>query len=468
MAFPLNKKITMWILSSVIFMEMLDSTIINTAIPEIAKTFQTQPINLKLAITSYLISLAIFIPISGWAADKYGTKKIFTLSILIFTISSVFCGLSNSLYEIAFFRALQGFGGALMTPVARLIMVRVFPVNELVIATMYIFLPARIGTILGPLIGGVISSYTTWRWIFFINIPIGIICLFFASKYIENEVINSNSKLDYKGFILIGTSLSCLALFLEFIGEKIIPNNILYFIFGVGIISLILFILHSLKIKDKSILNLQLFKLRTFRVGTLSNVIAFISTGGIPLLLPLLFQLQFKLSPLVSGLLIAPMAVGAMFMRGIAPKFINKFGFKKVITYTPIGIFVSLIMLSYININSSYLYIIISCFLLGFFSISLMSSNGTLIYVDVPKINSSNATSLDSTIRQFSSGISIAFSTLLLTYFLNFTNNHIYSDNAINAFRYTFITLAGIILIEFFISSGLAKNDGEKASKGLS
>ena len=244
-----------------------------------------------------------------------------------------------------------------MTPVARLIMVRVFPVNELVIATMYIFLPARIGTILGPLIGGVISSYTTWRWIFFINIPIGIICLFFASKYIENEVINSNSKLDYKGFILIGTSLSCLALFLEFIGEKIIPNNILYFIFGVGIISLILFILHSLKIKDKSILNLQLFKLRTFRVGTLSNVIAFISTGGIPLLLPLLFQLQFKLSPLVSGLLIAPMAVGAMFMRGIAPKFINKFGFKKVITYTPIGIFVSLIMLSYININSSYLYI---------------------------------------------------------------------------------------------------------------
>jgi MFS family permease len=155
-------------------------------------------------------------------------------------------------------------------------------------------------------------------------------------------------------------------------------------------------------------------------------------------------------------------------MRGIAPKFIKKFGFKKVITYTPIGIFVSLIMLSYININSSYLYIIISCFLLGFFSISLMSSNGTLIYVDVPKMNSSNATSLDSTIRQFSSGISIAFSTLLLTYFLNFTNNHIYSDNAINAFRYTFITLAGIILIEFFISSGLAKNDGEKASKGLS
>ncbi|WP_397599803.1 MFS transporter [Silvanigrella sp.] len=370
--------------------------------------------------------------------------------------------------KLLFFRALQGFGGGLITPVARLIMVRVFPVNELVIATMYIFLPARIGTILGPLIGGIISSYTTWRWIFFINIPIGIICLFFASKHIKNEVINSNSKLDMKAFILIGTSLSCLALFLEFIGEKIIPNTLLYFILGVGIISLILFILRSLKLKDKSILNLQLFKLRTFRIGTLSNVIAFISTGGIPLLLPLLFQIQFKLSPLVSGLLIAPMAVGAMFMRGIAPKFIKKYGFKKVITYTPIGIFLSLIMLSYININSSYLYIITSCFFLGFFSISLMSSNGTLIYVDIPKMNSSNATSLDSTIRQFSSGISIAFSTLLLTYFLKLTDNHIYSDNAINAFRYTFIALAGIILIEFFISSGLAKNDGEKASKGLS
>jgi MFS family permease len=127
--------------------------------------------------------------------------------------------------KLLFFRALQGFGGGLITPVARLIMVRVFPVNELVIATMYIFLPARIGTILGPLIGGIISSYTTWRWIFFINIPIGIICLFFASKHIKNEVINSNSKLDMKAFILIGTSLSCLALFLEFIGEKIIPKT---------------------------------------------------------------------------------------------------------------------------------------------------------------------------------------------------------------------------------------------------
>lgn len=458
----------MWILSSVLFMEMMDSTIINTAIPEIAKSFQTYPINLKLAVTSYLISLAIFIPISGWAADNYGTKTVFSAAIIIFTISSIFCGFSNSLIELSIFRAIQGFGGAMMTPVVRLIMVRVFPPSELVKATMYIFLPALLGPVLGPLIGGLITTYTSWRWIFFINIPIGILALLFTKKYIENEIAEQKIKADVIGFILIGTSLSCFAVAIESFGESIISIFILKVIFSIGLITFVMFTYHAIQYKEKSILNLQLFKFRTFRIGVIRNIIAYISTGGVAFLLPLMFQLLFGMTPIQSGLLISPMAIGAMIMRGISSKFIKKYGFKKVIFVAPIGICLSLLLISFISKDSSFYYICTSCFFLGFFNILLMSSNGPMIYVDIPKNKSANATSLDITMRQFSAGLSIGLVSYLLITFLKHLKVNIVSEEGIKAFHYTFYILAGIILLQIIASFGLKKNDGETASRGAS
>ncbi|APJ02934.1 DHA2 family efflux MFS transporter permease subunit [Silvanigrella aquatica] len=463
---PMNKRIIIGILASVLFMEMMDSTIINTAIPEIAKSFQTNPVNLRFAVTSYLLSLAIFIPISGWAADTYGTKTVFSNAIIVFTISSIFCGFSNSLWEMAIFRALQGFGGAMMTPVARLIMVRVFPPHELVRATMNIFIPALLGPVMGPLVGGLITSYSNWRWIFFINIPIGIAALLLTYKYIENEVAENKTDADIIGFLLIGTSLSCFAIAMESVGETIIPAALLKIILSVGIIAFIMFIIHAIQYKDRSILNLQLFKYRTFRFGVIGNVIAYISTGGVAFLLPLLFQLQFGLSPAMSGLLIAPMAVGAIIMRGISPKLIKKYGFKRVISIAPLGICFSLLAISFINKESSYLYICLSCGFLGFFTILLMSSNGPMIYVDIPKAKSANATSLDITIRQFSAGLSIGFVSYLIIVFLNNLNTTIYSIDGIKAFHYTFFILSMIILIQILVSFGLKKQDGEAAAKG--
>jgi EmrB/QacA subfamily drug resistance transporter len=462
----LNKKVIMWIISTSLFMEMMDSTIINTAIPEIAKSFQTNPVNLKFAITSYLLSLAVFIPISGWAADRYGTKTVFSTAISIFTIGSIFCGFSNSLIELSLFRALQGFGGAMMTPVARLILVRVFPPKELVKATMYVFLPALIGPVAGPLVGGAITTYTTWRWVFFINIPIGIIALILAIKYIQNEVAENKTKLDVLGFLLIGTSLSCFAVAMESVGESIISLQNLKIISAIAITTFLLFIIHAIHSKEKSILNLQLFKFRTYRIGVIGNTIAYISTGGVAFLLPLLFQLQFGMSPLKSGLLIAPMALGALTMRAISSKFIKIYGFKKVIFTAPFGIFSSLILIAFISQNSSYFYICSACALLGFFNILLMSSNGPMIYADIPKIQSANATSMDITIRQFSASLSVSLGSFLLLFFLEMLNTTVYSTNGINAFKYTFLIFAGIILLQIIVSFGLKKDDGLEASRG--
>ena len=466
MNIPSNKKVIMWILSTVIFIEMLDSTIINTAIPTMAISFQTNPINLKIAITSYLISLAIFIPISGWAANKYGIRTVFLSAIALFTISSVFCGLSNSIYEIAVFRGFQGLGGAMMTPVARLIMVTIFPIKNLVKISMYIFLPARVGTILGPFIGGILTTYSSWRWIFFINVPIGIIAFLISFKYIKNIDTHYKTKLDIIGFALSAVSLSCIALSMEFIGENYIPKNIYNTLLFTGIITFIYFIIHSIIAKEKAVLNFQLFKFETFKIGILSNMVANMSVGGVALLLPLLFQLQFKMSPLKSSLFLLPMAIGALFMRSISPKFVKKFGFKKVIFYSPVGIFISLILLSFVSIDSSYIYICFSCFCIGSFTILLMSSNGVILYVDIPNKNHSNATSLDVTSRQFASTLSIGISTFLLIKFLNILNTDIYSENGIKAFQYTFLILASIITIVMLLSLNLKKNDGEEAAQG--
>ncbi|BBH52139.1 DHA2 family efflux MFS transporter permease subunit [Fluviispira sanaruensis] len=463
----MNKRVIIWILAGIMFIEMLDTTIINTAIPDIARSLNANPVSLKFAVTSYLLSLAMFIPISGWAADRFGTKPVLSSAIVIFTLSSILCGLATSLIELSIFRFLQGFGGALMTPVARLIMVRIFPPSELVRATMLIFFPALLGPIAGPLLGGVITTYTSWRIIFFINIPMGILTYFLVQKYIPNEVAENKKNLDLKGFFLSGISLASLTVALETVGENLLSNKLHTFVATIGSFTFLLFIYHAIKMKEKSILNLTLFKIKTFRTGVIGNSITYISTGGVSFLLPLLFQLQFGMTPMISGLLVAPMAVGALIMRGISPRILKIFGFKRVLSLAPFGICFALILISFINQNSSFIYIVFSTAILGFFNILAFSSNGPMIYVDVPKNISATATSLDVTIRQFSNSISIGFSSFILISFLNYYAFPIHNPKAIEAFRTTFFILALCILPVSILSLTLKKSDGEHATKNI-
>jgi len=462
-----RKKIIIWIISGALFMEMIDSSIINTAIPEIAKSLQTAPITLRFAVTSYLLSLAVFIPSSGYMADRFGTKNIFALAIVIFTLSSILCGVSTNITELTVFRAIQGFGGALMTPVARLIMVRSFPPRELVRVTSYVVTPALIGPVIGPLLGGVITQYLSWHWIFFVNVPVGMIALYAVQKFVLNEKFERDYGFDYVGFVLLGAALSCLALSFEFIGEEGIPTNVHFFVGIVGVTSLVLFALYAFFKKEKAVLNFGLFKVRTFRSGVLGNFVSVTAHTGVAFILPLLFQLQFGMTPSRSGLFVAPIAAGGFCMRMFSVRVAKQFGFKKILAVGPFLGCLSFVMLSFISHTSSYFYIVLSGFLLGVAGVLIFSANGPLTYADVPRKLSSNATSIDITVRQFSVSLAIGVAAFLIIVFLHlFHFSHISDVGATRVFRFTFLTLAALCLLQSLVSLGLYKEDGFEASQG--
>ena len=444
-----NNMPAVWLVAVVFFMELLDTTIINTSIPNIAISFSVEPITIKTAITSYLIALAIFIPISGWLADKFGIKTIFSLAILIFTISSLLCGLSHSIYELSLFRALQGFGGAMMAPVGRLIIIRSFGPSDLVKVMSYVSIPALFGPVMGPLLGGFISTYYSWHWIFFINIPIGMICFILAQKFIVNDKVQKNPPLDIKGFILTAVAFSFLSFGFENLSENLISKFIIYILLFIGLVSLILYFMHF-KHTQNPLLDFKLFKINPFLIANIQIFLTIISMGGMSFLLPILFQSQFGLTPLQSGLMTFPIAVGSLSVRFFVPKIIKYFDYKKTLIIN--SVLCSISLLSFTLINSiNHVLIIIIGFIFGCLYILQISTVIPLGYIEIKNEQKSKATSLQATMQQLSMSFGICLCALILNILLSNFNSTLgnLSDtkNVVLIFHYCFIIMSAINLL---------------------
>src|SRR6204780_194780 len=331
------------IVGCALFMEMLDSTVISTALPAMAKSLGEDPIKLNLAITSYLLSLAVFIPISGWMADRFGARTIFRSAILLFTIGSVLCGFSHTLPQLVASRILQGFGGAMMVPVGRLIVLRTVKKSDLVTAMSYLTVPAVLGPVVGPPVGGFIVTYYSWRWIFFINVPIGMIGITLVMWYIPNIKEDVTFPLDFRGFLLTGLGLAGLVMGFESIGRNVIPASIIMCVMAAGGICMALYILHSRRI-SYPIIDLGLLKVPTFFAATVGGGLFRMGIGALPFLLAMLLQVVFGLSPFASGMLTFTSAAGALFMKATATPIIRRFGFRTVLISN--GVLSSFIMMS--------------------------------------------------------------------------------------------------------------------------
>ena len=319
------------IVAVALFMETMDSTVIATSLPAIAADLHEDPIALKLALTSYLLSLAVFIPLSGWMADRFGARTVFRAAIVVFTLGSAACGFAQGLPDFVLFRIIQGMGGAMMVPVGRLVILRTVPKAELISALAWLTMPALMGPVIGPPLGGFITTFISWRWIFWINIPVGLIGVVLATRYIANIREEGLPPLDVKGFILSGIGLAGLAFGFTTIGQGLFPPAVVLGAAGRRASSAV-----------GSMSATRAWRKRRCSISTCSRSIpsspaswaAFsirIGVGAMPFLLPLFFQLGFGLTALQSGLLTFASAVGAIAMKTTAAPILRRFGFKRVL-----------------------------------------------------------------------------------------------------------------------------------------
>ena len=407
------------IVAVALFMENMDSTVIATSLPAIAQALGTNPLALKLAVTSYLLALAIFIPASGWIADRFGARNVFRSAIVIFVLGSIGCALSRSLPEFVLARILQGAGGAMMTPVGRLILVRIIDKRVLLNAMALVTIPALIGPIFGPPLGGFITTYFSWHWIFIINVPIGVLGIAMVTFFIPVIAAERPPAFDFIGFVLSGLGIGGLAFGFSVLGLALLPPRWIAALIGVGAVAAVAYVLHARR-TPTPILDLGLFKVATFRASIFGGFIFRLGIGALPFLLPLLLQIGFKLTPFESGLITFTAAVGAIFMKAAVATILKHFGYRPVLVYNSLISAAFLAACAMFQPGVPFAAMIAILLAGGFFRSLQFTAVNTIAYAEIEPSLMSRATAITSVAQQLalSSGVAIGALVVQITMLL--------------------------------------------------
>ncbi|MDR1942270.1 MAG: MFS transporter [Endomicrobium sp.] len=408
----LKIKLLPWLAALAMFMQMLDGSVLNTALPSIALSFRENPLQMQAAVISYLISVAVCLPIAGWISDKFGIKKTFMFAIAAFTAGSLCCALSNSLFTLSLSRILQGMGGAFLVPVGRLAVLRVYPREKYVNVLSFIVLPALIGPLIGPMVGGFLVEYASWHWIFLINVPIGILCCA-ATKYIMPQMPSyaSGEKFDLKGFFLFDFAL--VLLFAGSSSAKIIPGLSNGFFMLAAAVFVIFYFIYA-KGRRNALFNLDMFKIRSFSVGIAGNLVIRLVGGSLPFLAPLFFQTALGFSPSKAGMTLLPMGITAMFAKTFAARIILKLGYKKFLILNTVILSVFIFLISFINGETPYFAIIALFSFIGMLNSLQYTAINALALIDVPDKLMSGANNMLAVSLQISMSLGVALAAYLL------------------------------------------------------
>jgi len=391
-----------------LFMENMDSTVIATSLPAIAADIGESPLALKLALTSYLVGLAVFIPISGWVADRLGSRTVFASAIVVFVAGSLLCAVSGTLAAFVAARFLQGIGGAMMVPVGRLVLLRAVPKDELLVALNYLTIPALLGPVTGPALGGAITLYFSWRWIFLINLPIGVLGLYLVLRHIPNVKEPETPPLDLAGFALTGVGLSVLMLGLSSLGGHLLPGKITAACIVLGALALAAYPWHARRTAHP-VIDLALLKLPTFHTGVIAGSLFRIGVGATPFLLPLLLQVGFGMNPLQSGLLTCASALGAMFMKTLTTVILRRFGFRKVLTVNALVASAAIGVFGLFTAATPHLVIFVVLLASGCLRSLQFTALQAVSFAEVTRETMSQASSIASMAQRLAQSLGVAF-----------------------------------------------------------
>jgi EmrB/QacA subfamily drug resistance transporter len=451
------------IIAVALFMENMDSTVIATSLPAIATDIGANPLELKLAVTSYLLSLAIFIPASGWTADRFGARTVFRAAIAVFMLGSIGCALSGSLTDFVIARIVQGMGGAMMTPVGRMVLVRSISKRELVNAMAWVTTPALIGPVLGPPVGGFITTYATWHWIFIINLPIGLLGIVLATRYIDDLRAEKRERFDIFGMVLAGLGIAGVAFGLSVLGLNFLPWWIVVALVVSGACFIVAYLLHA-RHTDNPALDLTLFKLPTFFASVAGGFIFRLGLGALPFLLPLMLQVGFGMTPFQSGMVTFATALGAMGMKWATVIILRRFGFRAILTTNALISAAFLAVCAFFTATTPIAIMVGFLFVGGFFRSLQFTSINTIAYAEVETHRVSKATALVSVGQQLSVSTGVAVGALAVETAVRFKGTGILDASD---FPPAFLAVAAISALSVFIFMRLPSDAGAEMANRL-
>ena len=453
-------KIVAMIVASAIIMQQIDATVITTALPQMAISLDTSPVRLSVAVTAYLLSLAVFIPVSGWAADRFGGRTVFRAAIALFTLGSVLCGLSGSALELTAARVLQGLGGAMMVPVGRLVLFRSVERSQLVRTMAYLQVPAQLGPVLGPPIGGFITTYFSWRWIFLVNVPLGLIGIVLVTQFFDNPKDDKPRPLDWVGFLLTGISLSCIMYGIEAIGRGAGEATLAMGLLAGGLI-IGGFALRHLKAQTHPLVDVSIFRIPTFRASVGGGSLFRAGAGTLVFLLPLLLQVVFGMTAFASGILTFATAVGSMSMKVTARPILRRYGFRTVMIGNGIIGSATIAMCAFFAGSTPVPLIFVLLLIAGFFQSLQLTATQAIAYADISNPLMSSATSIASMAQQLSRGFGIATVAVMLHLSLAWRGS---TDLALADFRIAFAGATLMALLGLAFCLPLAADAGAEVS----
>ncbi|MGO9424712.1 MAG: DHA2 family efflux MFS transporter permease subunit [Steroidobacteraceae bacterium] len=456
------KRLLPWLVAVGFFMEALDTTILNTAVPAIAHALKVPPLSMKAVLASYTLSLAVFIPISGWMANRFGTRRVFASAIGIFTFGSFLCGISTNIHALVACRILQGCGGAMMLPVGRLTMVRTFAKSELIRAMSFVAIPGLVGPMLGPLLGGLIIGYFHWSVIFFVNIPIGLAGLGLVYRHLPNYRAAKNYPLDFVGLVLFGSAVSLLSYVLEVFGEHTLSGREVAGLLTISLALLAAYGLNAVRTAHP-LLRLNLVRIRSFRVAVSGNLLTRLGIGGLPFLLPLLYQVGLGFTPIQSGLMIMPQALAAISFKFTLPIILKRFGYRQVLISNTVMLGVMMMLFSTIDVGTPVWLIALQAFVYGFFTSTQYTSMNTLAFADVNQEQASGASTIASTVQQLAVSFGVASASLTAALFIP-DHTHASAAEMIRGIHLALRLLGAMTIVSTIVFSELKSNDGAAVS----